>query len=105
MTHIFPFGKHKGKPIDLVCIEDPEYLLWLNGTLVNKFSLSSDGKSILDKIKLENQETIEKVKEYIIVNKSKIRQILDNMKAVSLSKAIKSLQSRNYHYHPYGKRD
>ena len=99
------FGKHKGKTLDKIATEDPEYLLWLNGTLVNSFSLSVNGKTMLDKVRVEHPECLIIVKAYVEAHSISIKEKLGSMKAKSYAKVAGSIPSRNYHYHPYGKRD
>jgi len=105
MSLSFVFGKHKDKTFDEVAEKDPEYLLWVNGTLVNKFSLSANGKGILKKINEEHSECVALVQAYVKDNPLKIKNNLDSIRDLVHAKVMASSPSRNYHYHPYGKKD
>jgi len=105
MSTSFNFGKHKDKTFDEVADEDPEYLLWINGTLVNKFSLSTNGKAMLNKVNEEHSICVSLVQAYVKANHLKIKKNLKFMRDHAHAKALASSTSRNYHYHPYGKRD
>ena len=101
-TYIFEFGKYKGNTIDQVAQENPGYLLWLSGA-TTKFSLKTDVKATYDQLKKEYPDAIEKIKEYVLNSKCKIC-LLGNCDRNENCRNSK-LQTRNYHYHPYGKKD
>jgi len=105
MNLSFDFGKHKDKTFDEVADKDPEYLLWVNGTLVNKFSLSANGKEMLNKLYKEHPECVSFVHAYVKANYLKIKKNLDSIKDNAHAKVLASSPSRNYHFHPYGKKD
>jgi len=101
-SFVFDFGKYKGDGLDKVARENPAYLKWLSGA-TTKFSLKEDVKAIYEKIKEEHAEAIQIIKDYVSNAKCKCCLVgaCDKNENCRNSK----VQVRNYHYHPYGKRD
>lgn len=95
--HEIQFGKHKGKTIRQVSESDPFYVLWLSG-VVSKFSVQEHIKKIYDHLIETQSETIHQAK---VFARDKCKSCLGACKHA----CIKVSKGRNYHYHPYGKRD
>lgn len=103
MNHfVFSFGTYKGKTLDTVAKENPAYLKWLSGA-ISKFSLKSDAKKAYEQIKTQHPEAIQLIKDYVASRKCKCCLIGDCEKDRECSNS--HIEVRNYHYHPYGKRD
>jgi len=105
MSFCLDFGKHIDKTLDQIAEEDPEYLLWLDGSIVNKFSLSKNGRAMHQKLAVEHADSLAVVKTYVQEHSSKIKHGLEAKKKVVEARVLASSPSRKYHYHPFGKRD
>jgi predicted choloylglycine hydrolase len=101
-TFVFNFGKYKGESIDKVAKENPAYLKWLSGATTT-FSLKAEVKEAYEKLKTEYPEAIQLIKDYVSKAKCKCCLIGDCDKNENCKNS--KVQIRNYHFHPYGKRD
>jgi hypothetical protein len=91
-----PFGKYQGLTMKDIADSNPWYVTWLSGA-VNKFSLRKDSLLNYAWIKSNHPESISKAKEFVA---GKCPNCLQDCKEGCKN----SNPTRNYHYHPYGKR-
>ena len=97
--HIIEFGKYSGLQIKDVATQSPWYIAWLSG-VVTKFSLKQEVKESYIEIKKAHPDIVRICREYIKDRCSTCMEIKGKKHVCS-----KVTPSRNYHYHPYGKRD
>lgn len=95
--HEIPFGKFKGHTIQHVADTSPFYVLWIAG-ITSKFSIRNDVKQVYEKLIRDHPDTIQHAKTFI---RDKCSRCLGNCG----EECIHIVKTRNYHYHPYGKRD
>jgi len=95
--YVLTFGKYKDKTIEDIASISPHYVTWLAGS-VSKFSLQKDVKATYQAIQDANPDAIASAKKFI---RGKCPKCLGDCKYACATVQ----QSRNYHYHPYGKRD
>jgi len=96
------FGKYKNKTLSEIAKENPANLLWLSGS-VTKFSLKPDVQARYIELEKSFPETIEKIKENVNSCVCKVCLVGDCKRYQNCGFSKTSI--RNYHYHPYGKRD
>jgi hypothetical protein len=97
--HILTFGKHKGLTLSQVSINFPQYVTWLAG-IKTGFSFKPEVAALYKKIKTDHPDTINVAKAFI---KGKCKTCL-LQESHEGHKCDKARSTRNYHYHPYGKR-
>jgi len=100
-TITLEFGKHKDKTLIQVAQEDPQYILWLSGS-VTKFSMKKNVQISYQMIQQDYPDIIRIIKEFVAGCVCKICLVGD----CTRNQACKNskITTRNYHYHPYGKR-
>jgi hypothetical protein len=98
--HTLTFGKYKDKDLQTVSVEDPGYVTWLAG-VVTKYSLQPRNVQIWGEMERNHPDAI-----------ACARAFVEGKCLVCLQHAYdpvrpckKSQPTRNYQYHPYGKRD
>lgn len=94
------FGKHAGKRLSEVAEADPAYVVWLAG-IVTKHSLKTEVLTAWKEIDMKHPETIAHAREFVEGKCLSCLQHSYNPR----QPCSKSRQTRNYQYHPYGKRD
>ncbi len=97
--HVVTFGKHKGLSLRQISENFPQYVVWLAG-VKTAFSFKTDVIEVYNRLKEEHPKTIEEARAFI---HGKCQNCL--MSELSQNhKCTKERSTRNYHYHPYGKR-
>lgn len=95
--HILDFGKHKGKMLSDIIKSDPHYILWLSGIK----TVRTIKKEFADAHKTVSENHGESVKHAKKLMEGRCFYCF----TTQCTKNCTSMKSRQYHYHPYGKRD
>ena len=93
------FGKHKGKTLNVVKDEDPNYILWLSG-VKQKDSFKAENIKIYADVLATHSDAVEAAHAFL---KNKCTKCWEQRETGHFCKGMQT--GRNYHYHPYGKRD
>jgi len=97
---VFSFGSYNGKTLKEVGSFNPRYVTWLAG-YVSAFSLQPHILKEYEAIRENHRDCIEAAAAY--VSKQKCKLCFGTCNDLEECKGT-SLKTRNYHYHPYGKR-
>lgn len=93
------FGKHEGQTFDMLKHSDPGYIMWLSG-YKTKHSFNTENIKIYAAIMESHSDAVQAAKEFL---KNKCTKCWSRHEAGHFCKGMQN--TRNYHFHPYGKRD
>ena len=94
--YVLTFGKHKNKPLKAVLNSDPQYLVWLAG-VCTPWTMKQTSRDARAKVLEEHGDTCVNMAKQMVQGKC--------YKCLATQCSCLSHVTRQYRYHPYGKRD